>query len=76
MSVSDLTEEMIKEICALYAIDVMLLRHLNMEDKYCKGYVSDKYVSTLSWGIQNDKLGEYHKEWNEEYLADEWNKGT
>ena len=50
MSVSDLSEDMIEEICALYAIDVLIMRHLNMEDKYCKGHVSDKYVSTLYWG--------------------------
>ena len=50
MSVSDLTQEMIDEICALYAIDVLLMRHLNMKDEYCKGHVSDKYVSTLNLG--------------------------
>ena len=50
MSVSDSTQEMIDEICALYAVDVLLMRHLNMKDEYCKGHVSDKYVSTLYLG--------------------------
>ena len=51
MSVSDLSEEMIEDICALFAVDVLIMRHLNMEDKYCKGHVSDKYASTLVWGM-------------------------
>ncbi len=39
MSVSDLSEDMIEEICNLYAVDVLIMRHLNMDDKYCEGYI-------------------------------------
>ena len=43
LSVDALTDEMIKEICALYAVDVLLMKHFNMKDEYCRGIVDTKY---------------------------------
>lgn len=36
LSVSDLSEDMIIEICRIYAPDLLIMQHLKMEDKYCK----------------------------------------
>lgn len=36
LTVSALTEDMIKQICEIYAVDVLIMRHLNLSDKYCQ----------------------------------------
>lgn len=36
LNVSELNDEMIKQICKIYAVDVLIMRHLNLEDKNCK----------------------------------------
>jgi hypothetical protein len=36
LTISAMTEDMIKQICDIYAVDILIMRHLNLSDQYCQ----------------------------------------